>query len=137
MDAWLTGNYTKLAGHNIKRITTQLINLYELLFRTSHRFSWGYKMLICMHYILYLISMYVTFENTVFEHMSIISVRRFHIIFPTKKVLFGKAALTFRHRASSIQDRRFASLQRTLFIHVINKYISLSDICLTVHHWYK
>ena len=42
--------------------------------------------------------------------------------------------LTFRHRASSIQDRRFATLQRTLFIYFINKYISLSDICLTVHH---
>ena len=26
------------------------------------------------------------------------------------------------------------SLQRTLFIYLINKYISLSDICLTVHH---
>jgi len=24
-----------------------------------------------------------------------------------------------------------------LFIHLINKYISLSDICLTVQHWYK
>ena len=45
--------------------------------------------------------------------------------------------LTFRHRASSVQDRRFATLQRTLFIYLINKYISLSDICLTVHHWYK
>ena len=45
--------------------------------------------------------------------------------------------LTFRHRASSIQDRHFATLQRTLFIYLINKYISLSDICLTVHHWYK
>jgi hypothetical protein len=33
------GNYTKLAGHTIKRITTQLINLHELLCRTSHRFS--------------------------------------------------------------------------------------------------
>ena len=42
--------------------------------------------------------------------------------------------LTFRHRASSIQDRRFATLQRTLFIYLINKYISLSDTCLTVHH---
>ena len=46
--------------------------------------------------------------------------------------------LTFRHRASSIQDRRFAVLQRTLYIYIyiykINKYISLSDICLTVHH---
>ena len=39
--------------------------------------------------------------------------------------------LTFRHRASSIQDRRFTTLQRTLFISLINKYISLSDICLT------
>ena len=45
--------------------------------------------------------------------------------------------LTFRHRGSSIQDRRFATLQRTLFIYLINKYISLLDICLTVHHWYK
>ena len=42
--------------------------------------------------------------------------------------------LTFRHRASSIYDRHFATLQRTLFIYLINKYISLSDICLTVHH---
>ena len=45
--------------------------------------------------------------------------------------------MTFRYRASSIQDRRFATLQRTVFIYLINKYISLSDICLTVHHWYK
>ena len=45
--------------------------------------------------------------------------------------------LTFRHRASCIEDRRFATLLRTLFIYLINKYISLSDICLTVHHWYK
>ena len=45
--------------------------------------------------------------------------------------------LTFRHRASSIYDRRFDTLQRTFFIHLINKYISLSDICLTVHHWYQ
>ena len=42
--------------------------------------------------------------------------------------------LTFRYRASCIQDRRFATLQRTLFIYLINKYISLCDICLTVHH---
>jgi len=41
--------------------------------------------------------------------------------------------LTFKHRASSIQDRPFATLQRTLFIYLINKYISLSDICLAVH----
>ena len=45
--------------------------------------------------------------------------------------------LTFRHRASCILDRRFTTLQRTLFIYLINKYISLSDICLTVRHWYK
>ena len=44
------------------------------------------------------------------------------------------ANLTFRHRASSVQDRHFATLQRTVFIYLINKYISLSDICLTVHH---
>ena len=42
--------------------------------------------------------------------------------------------LTFRHRPSSIQDRRFATVQRTLFIYLINKCISLSDIYLTVHH---
>ena len=42
--------------------------------------------------------------------------------------------LTFRHRASSIWDRNFATLQRMLFIYLINKYISLSDIFLTVHH---
>jgi len=36
-----------------------------------------------------------------------------------------------------LQDRRFATLQRTLFIYLINKYILLSDICLTVHHRYK
>ena len=48
-----------------------------------------------------------------------------------------KTRLTFRHRASSIQDRRFATLKRTLFIYLIKKYISLSDTCLTVHHWYK
>ena len=42
--------------------------------------------------------------------------------------------LTFRHRASSIQDRLFATLKRMLFIYLINKFISLSDICLTVHH---
>ena len=45
-------------------------------------------------------------------------------------------SLTFRHRASTIWDRRFATLQ-SIFIYLINKYISLSDICLTVHHWYK
>ena len=43
-------------------------------------------------------------------------------------------ALTFRHRSFSMQDRRFATLQRTLIIYLINKYISLSVICLTVHH---
>ena len=43
-------------------------------------------------------------------------------------------SLTFRHRASCIYDRRFVTLQRTIFIYLINKHISLSDICLTVHH---
>ena len=42
--------------------------------------------------------------------------------------------LTFMHHASSIQDRRFATLHRKLFMYLINKYISLSDICLIVHH---
>jgi len=48
--------------------------------------------------------------------------------------LEGGVELTFRHRASSIWDRGFATLQRTLFIYLINKYISFSDICLIVHH---
>ena len=52
----------------------------------------------------------------------------------TSSVYAAVSPLTFRHRASSIYDRRFANLQRTLFIYLINKYISLSDICLTVHH---
>ena len=54
--------------------------------------------------------------------------------------LFGtnfNTILTFRRRASSIPDRRFATIQRTLFIYLINKYISLSDICLTVNQRYK
>ena len=42
--------------------------------------------------------------------------------------------LTFRRLRPVYRDRRFATLQRTLFIYLINKYISLSDICLTVHH---
>ena len=42
--------------------------------------------------------------------------------------------LTFRHRASCLQDRRFTTLQRTLFVYLINIYISLSDIFLTAHH---
>ena len=46
-------------------------------------------------------------------------------------VWVSSLGLTFRHRASSIQDRHFATLQRTLFVYLINKYISLSDICLT------
>ena len=30
--------------------------------------------------------------------------------------------LTFRHRASLIEDRRFATVQITIFIYLINKY---------------
>ena len=35
-----------------------------------------------------------------------------------------------------ISDVSLLSRER-FFIYLINKYISLSDICLTVHHWYK
>ena len=45
--------------------------------------------------------------------------------------------LTFRHLASSVYDRRFTTHERMHFIYLINKYISLSDIYLAVHHWYK
>ena len=59
------------------------------------------------------------------------------------QILFGDiltakgGRLTFRNRASCIYDRRFATFYRTLFIYLINKYISLSDIYLTEQHWYK
>ena len=43
-------------------------------------------------------------------------------------------SLNFKHRGSCILGQAFHTLQRTLFIYLINKYISLSDICLTVHH---
>ena len=53
-------------------------------------------------------------------------------------VLFFKAdeSHTFMYYVSltSVQDRRFAALQRTLLMYVINKCISLFDIYLTVHH---
>ena len=49
-----------------------------------------------------------------------------------KQYVPPKRWLTFRHRASSIKDRRFATPQRTLFIYLINKYIHY--IFLTVHH---
>jgi len=41
------------------------------------------------------------------------------------KEIYIQPPLTFRHHASSKQDRRSATLQRTLFIYLINKYISL------------
>ena len=53
-------------------------------------------------------------------------------LFKTFFIVAGN--LTFRHHASCIQDRCFTTLQRTLFIYLINKYTSLSDICLTVRH---
>ena len=46
-------------------------------------------------------------------------------------------ALTFRHRASCILGQAFHCYPENIFIYLIIKYISLSDICLTVHHWYK
>ena len=64
------------------------------------------------------------------EEMGGKGVSKILLVRDPRRVLVG---LTFRHRASSIQDRSFATLQRTLFIYLINKYISLSDICLTVH----
>ena len=43
--------------------------------------------------------------------------------------------LTFRHRASCILGQAFHySPENAFYIYLINKYISLSDICLTVHH---
>ena len=42
--------------------------------------------------------------------------------------------LTFRHRASSILGQAFHYSPENAFYIFNNKYISLSDICLTVHH---
>jgi len=45
------------------------------------------------------------------------------------------SSLTFRHLASSILGQAFHySPENDFYIYLINKYISLSDICLTVHH---
>ena len=53
---------------------------------------------------------------------------------PNSLLHWTQLCLTFRYRASSIQDSLFTNLQRTFFIYLINIYISLSDICLTVNH---
>ena len=46
-----------------------------------------------------------------------------------------KVGLTFRHRASCILGQAFHySPENAFYMYLINKYISLSDICLTVHH---
>ena len=42
--------------------------------------------------------------------------------------------LTFRHCASCILGQAFHYSPENAFIYLINKYISLSDICLTVYH---
>jgi len=52
----------------------------------------------------------------------------------SKKLFSCIYTLNFSHRASSIFDRRFATPWRTLFVYLINKYIPLSNICVTVHH---
>ena len=49
----------------------------------------------------------------------------FAIIYP-----LGTVRPLYRTGVSLLSRERF-------FIYLINKYISLSDICLTVHHWYK
>ena len=59
--------------------------------------------------------------------------QKFLLIY-TKLRKTSTQCLNLQAPASSIQDRRFDTLQRTLFIYLINKYISLFDICLTVHH---
>ena len=45
-----------------------------------------------------------------------------------------RPSLTFRHRASCTLGQAFRYSPEKAFIYLINKYISLSDICLTVHH---
>ena len=48
-----------------------------------------------------------------------------------------KQELTFRHHASCILGQVFHYSPENAFYIFNHKYISLSDICLTVHHWYK
>ena len=45
--------------------------------------------------------------------------------------------LTFRHRASWILGQALHYSPENAFYIFNQQYISLSDICLTVHHWYK
>ena len=49
-------------------------------------------------------------------------------------VCFVYFCLTFRHRASCILGQAFHYSPENAFLHLIKKYISLSDICLTVLH---
>ena len=46
----------------------------------------------------------------------------------------SEGALTFRHRASCILGQAFHCSPENAFYIFNHKYISLSDICLTVHH---
>jgi len=76
-----------------------------------------------------------TFIKLISERIIIYGTPKFYfLVHESQLVVLIHYDLTFRHRASSILDRRFANLQRTLFAYLINKYISLSDICLNVHH---
>ena len=112
---------------------------------TSNLTHWGRVTLICVFYIttvqdgwpksafltracflctIHLITQYI-------EPVSEWSCWRMFIeTWPHSELTFGTALPLYR-------DRRFTNLQRTLFIYLINKYISLADICMTVHHWYK
>ena len=50
------------------------------------------------------------------------------------KRLLNDFRISFRHRASCILGQAFHYSPENAFYILINKYISLSDICLTVHH---
>jgi len=51
---------------------------------------------------------------------------------------YNTVYLTFRHRASSIEGQAFHySSEKAFYIFNQQIYILLSDICLTVHRWYK
>ena len=88
---------------------------------------------------------YITIQYKIANKMRLIPTKKYSKTFRIRYTILSlhnmsvqaRCLLTFRHRSFFMQDRCFATLQRTLFIYLINKYISLSDICLTVHHWYK
>ena len=79
-------------------------------------------------------------RNKEINYISCDNPKVFHCIIHQQAICWGiisQGINLYAPRFFKLGIRRFTTLQRTLFIYLINKNISLSDICLTVHHWYK